>query len=73
MEKITQFDQYLASLNTRGTPEVEVDQPWLISNVNKNHPTDHHHHMDKLIQQPKIKIMTRNFQDMILGVYQVHP
>ena len=25
-----------------------------------------------LISQPKIKIMTRNFQDMILGVYTVH-
>ena len=26
-----------------------------------------------LIFHPKIKILTRNFQDMILGVYQVHP
>ena len=26
-----------------------------------------------IIFQPKIKIMAQNFQDMILGVYQVHP
>ena len=26
-----------------------------------------------LISQPKIKTMTQNFQDMILGVYQGHP
>ena len=28
---------------------------------------------DTLISQPKMKIITRNFQDMILGDYQVHP
>ena len=35
-------------------------------------PTSYPFTLDTLIFQPKIKIMTRNFQDMILGVYTVH-
>ena len=31
------------------------------------------HFLHTLIFQPKIKIRTWHFQDMILGVYQVHP